>query len=82
MYINEIVWQHSVETNAFEKQSSKVWNVITLLFISSFISNITTYKISDEEQKNFIDNFVLVVVKGSFLLSKIENICMKRFDLW
>jgi hypothetical protein len=51
MYINEIVWQHSVKTNVFEKQSSKVWKVIILEFISSFFNDITTYKILDEEQK-------------------------------
>jgi hypothetical protein len=82
MYINEIVWQHFVGTNAFEKQSSKAWKVVTLEFISSFINNITTYKILDEEQKHFIHDFVLVVVKGLLFLSKIDNICMKWFDSW
>jgi preprotein translocase subunit SecB len=82
MYINEIVWQHFVETNAFENQSSKVWKVVTLESISSFFNNIQHNKILDEKQKNSVHDFVLVVVKGLFFLSKIDNICMKRFDLW
>jgi hypothetical protein len=44
MYINEIVWQHFVETNAFENQSSKVWKVVTLESISSFLNNIQHIK--------------------------------------
>jgi len=50
MYINEIVQQwHFVETNDYEKQSSKIWKVITLRSISIFFSSTTTYKKSNEE---------------------------------
>jgi hypothetical protein len=45
MYISEIVQQWCfVETNAYEKQSFKVWKVITLGSIFVFVSNTTTYK--------------------------------------
>jgi len=38
MYISEIVQQwHFVETNAYKKQSFKVWKVITLGSISIFL---------------------------------------------
>jgi hypothetical protein len=50
MYISEIVQQWSfVETNAYEKQSSKVWKFIILRSISIFFSNTTTYKKIDRE---------------------------------
>jgi hypothetical protein len=50
MYINEIVQQWSfVETNAYDKQSSKIWKVIILGSIFLSFSNTTTYKKLDEE---------------------------------
>jgi len=50
MYISEIVQQwHFVETNAYKKQSFKVWKVITLGSISIFFGSTTTYKKSNEE---------------------------------
>ncbi len=55
--------------------------MVTLESISSFFNNIQHNKILDEKQKNSVHDFVLVVVKGLFFLSKIDNICMKRFDL-
>jgi hypothetical protein len=55
--------------------------MVTPRSISTFCNNITTYKKSDETQKTFIDDFVLIVVKGLFFLSKVENIWMKRFGL-
>jgi hypothetical protein len=80
MYISEIVWQHSTKTNAFEKQScSKVQKMRTSWFISKTISCTTIYKKSNEEQKTFVDDLLLVVVKGLFLLNTIENIWVKWF---
>jgi hypothetical protein len=43
--------------------------------------NSTTYKKLDEKQKAFIDDLVLVVVKGLLCLNIIENILVKQFDL-
>jgi hypothetical protein len=48
--------------------------VVTLRFIFAFFNSTTTYKKLDEEQKFVIDNLVLVVVKGLFLLNIVENI--------
>jgi hypothetical protein len=48
--------------------------MVTLRFIFAFFNNTTTYKKFDEEQKFVIDNLVLVVVKGLFLLNIVENI--------
>jgi hypothetical protein len=39
--------------------------------------NSTTYKKLDEKQKAFIDDLVLVVVKGLLCLNIIENILVK-----
>ncbi len=64
MYVNEIVQWHYVKTYAYEKQSSKVQKMVTPRSISTFSNSTTTYKTSDEKQKTFIDDFVLVVVKG------------------
>jgi hypothetical protein len=50
MYISEIVQQwRFVKTNAYEKQSFKVWKVITLGSIFVFFSSSITYKKLDEE---------------------------------
>jgi hypothetical protein len=38
--------------------------MVTPRSISTFSNSTTTYKTSDEKQKTFIDDFVLVVVKG------------------
>jgi hypothetical protein len=38
--------------------------MVTPRSISTFSNSTTTYKPSDEKQKTFIDDFVLVVVKG------------------
>jgi hypothetical protein len=57
--------------NVYEKQSSKVQKVVTLISISTFFSS-TTYKKSNE-QNVFIDDLVLVVMKGLLLLNIIET---------
>lgn len=50
IYISEIVQQwRFVETNVYQKQSFKVWNVITLQSISICFSSTTTYIKSYEE---------------------------------
>jgi hypothetical protein len=78
MYVNEIIQQQcSIETNAYEKQSSKVWKVVT----PTFFNNIITHSKLNEKFKKFIDDLVLVVVKGLFFLNTIENIRMKQFGL-
>jgi hypothetical protein len=45
-----------------------VQKVVTPRSISTIFSNTTTYKKSNEEQKAFFDDLVLVVMKGLFLL--------------
>jgi len=67
MYVNEIIQQCFVETNALKKQSSKVWKVVIPGSISIFFNSTTTYKKVNEEQKAFI---------------WFENIQMRHFDLW
>jgi hypothetical protein len=43
----------------------------------AFKNKTTTYKKLNEKQKVFIDDLVLVIVKGLFHLNTIENIWMK-----
>ncbi len=57
--------------NVYEKQSSKFQKVVTLISIFAFFNN-TTYKKSNE-QKKFIDDLVLVVLKGLFPLNIVET---------
>jgi hypothetical protein len=69
-YVIEIIqWWHCTKTNDFAKQSSKVWKVVTPRSISTYFNNITTSKKSNEEQKAFFDDLVLVVMKGLFPLT-------------
>jgi hypothetical protein len=78
MYVSEIIQRRcSIETNAYEKQSSKVRRVVT----PTFFNNIMTFNKSNEEFKKFIDDLVPVVVKGLFPLNTVENIWMKQFGL-
>ncbi len=57
--------------NVYEKQSSKVQKVVTLISISTFFNRIT-YKKSNE-QNVFIDDLVLVVMKGLLPLNIVET---------
>jgi hypothetical protein len=66
MYISEIIQQDFVKRNAFEKQRSKVWKVVTPRSIFAFFNNTTTHKKLDEEQKKIINDLLLVVVKRLF----------------
>ncbi len=56
---------------------NKVQKVITLRSIFAFFNNTTTYQKSNEKQKAFIDDLVLVVVKGLLPLNMIENLWMR-----
>jgi hypothetical protein len=48
--------------------------MVTPRSISTFSNSTTTYKKSNEKHKTFIDDFVLIVLKGLLFLSKVENI--------
>jgi hypothetical protein len=53
--------------------------VITLGSISAFSSITATYKKLNQKSKTFMDELMLVVVKGLFLLSTIGNIWINQF---
>jgi hypothetical protein len=73
MYVSEIVQQYAIKRDVFMRQNFKVQKVITLGSSFSFFDSITTYKKSNEKQKNLIDDLVLVVLKGLLPLNTIEN---------
>jgi hypothetical protein len=81
MYDSEIIQWHFVVIIVSKKQSSKIWEIITLGSISTFYSIIATYKKLGEKPKTFIDDLILVVVKGLLFLSTIGKIWMKQFGL-
>ncbi len=51
--------------------------MVTPSSIFTFFGNTT----SQEKQKAFIDDLVLLIMKGLFLLNIVENIWMRRFGL-
>lgn len=77
VYVSELSIWNFAKTNPFEKQNSKVWKVVTPSSIFTFFGNTT----SQEEQKAFIDDLVLLIMKGLFLLNIVENIWMRWFGL-
>jgi hypothetical protein len=81
MCVSEIVQQHAIKKDASMKQNSKVQKVITVGSIFAFFNSTTTYWKSNEKQKAFIDDLVLVVVKGLLPLNTIENLSMRWFGL-
>ncbi len=82
-YVSEIIQQWCfIETNASEKQSSKVWKIVTPRSIFAFFSSITTYKKIDEKRKTFTNDLMKTIVKGLLPLSIVENISMRLFGLW
>ncbi len=74
VYVSEISFWCSIETNPSKKLNSKVWKMVTLSSISTFFGNTAFYKTSQEEQKAFIDDLVLLVMKEILFLSMVESI--------
>jgi hypothetical protein len=53
VYFSEISLWHSTKNKSFWKKNSKVWKMVNLGSIFTFSSNTTSYKKSQEEQKDF-----------------------------
>jgi hypothetical protein len=54
---------------------------VALRQISSFFGNPIPYKKHEECQKTFLEDLVLLIAKGFFLLSSCENIWMQCLAL-
>jgi hypothetical protein len=54
---------------------------LSLLYISQFFGKTTFHKKIEKQEEPFMDDFVLLVIKGLFILNIVENLWMKQFVL-
>lgn len=52
---------------------------LSLLYISQFFGKTTFHKKIEKQEKPFMDDFVLLGIKGLFFLNIVENLRMKQF---